>query len=351
MKATFLPTRRANRWLLVSVVVLVSGLGGLLAACSGSETSTTLAGATVTSATAPSTTSSTTLPSTTSTTLTDAAAVARTGALEEAFSAAWDAKDPDALSSMNADEIKSYDANLVGMVITKQDIDGMLYDTNWWGGFEIGPMTSYFVSGDGRFAARMSMFAARDKSGTLRPQPGASLHAFANEKFVWVYDYYGGVLTESVHTEPVPLSSPSAVELGSPATQTAIAEATATIDMWLAAYNGRDAEAFLSAYAEEATYTDVVSPDWRVMTKSELAADVASHFPRAEFQSKLEASPGSPMGAFFVSADGRNAAVQGNYKDRGTNGAKPMLVILELQDGKIVQQYNYISMDRALLQP
>ncbi len=170
----------------------------------------------------------------------------------------------------------------------------MLYDTNWWGGFEIGPMTSYFVSGDGRFAAQMGMFAALDKSGNLRPQPGASLLAFANEKLVWVYDYYGGVLTESVHTEPVPPFPPSGVQPGSPAAQTAIAGTTATIEKWLAAYNDRDTEAFLSAYAEGAEYTDVVSPDWRVMTKSQLAADVASHFPRAEFQSRLEASPGSP---------------------------------------------------------
>ena len=88
------------------------------------------------------------------------------------------------------------------------------------------------------------------------------------------------------------------------------------------------------------------------MTKSRLAADVASHFGRTEFAAKLEPSPGSAMDStFFVSAEGRYAAVQGSYEDTGTDGAKPMLVILKLQAGEIVQQYDYVAMDRSLLQP
>ncbi len=121
------------------------------------------------------------------------------------------------------------------------------------------------------------------------------------------------------------------------------------------AYNGRDATSFLSFYAEDAKYVDVVSPRWRVMTKSRLAADVASRFPRSEFASKLEPEPGSPMaGSYFVSADGRFAAVQGTYADEiagGTLVDQPMLVILELRAGQIIQQYNFVAMDRSLLRP
>lgn len=61
----------------------------------------------------------------------------------------------------------------------------MLHDANWWKGFQT-RITTYFVSWDGRFAADLSMFAARDESGNLPWQPGASLLAFANGKIVWV---------------------------------------------------------------------------------------------------------------------------------------------------------------------
>jgi hypothetical protein len=88
------------------------------------------------------------------------------------------------------------------------------------------------------------------------------------------------------------------------------------------------------------------------MTKSALAADAASHFPRTEFASKLEPSLGSALqDFFFVSADGRYGAVQGNCGDTGTTGAVPMIVILELQDGKIIQQYNFVAVGRSLLEP
>ena len=123
----------------------------------------------------------------------------------------------------------------------------------------------------------------------------------------------------------------------------------------MAAYNGRNAERFLASYADDAKYLDVVSPDWRVLSKSELAEDVAAHFSRAEFKSKLEPSPSADLSpltdSFFVSADGRFAAVQGSYQDKGTDGAKPMLLLLVLQDGKITTQYNLMLVERDLLQP
>ena len=55
--------------------------------------------------------------------------------------------------------------------------------------------------------------------------------------------------------------------------------------------------------------------------------------------------------AHFVSHDGRFAAVQGTYLDLGTPGGLPMLIVLELEAGQIVRQYNYVAMDRSLLGP
>jgi hypothetical protein len=362
MRAKFLASRRFNLWLFVSVVVLVAGLGGLMAACGATPaqpaltTATAAAPSSATSTTRePSTISTaataTTLPPTPSTTV----PVAKTESVVKAFMAAWNSSwdansDHGVLNSLFSQDVEYYDATL-SAVITKADIDGMVRDPNWWKSFQL-KERSYFVSSDGRFAATLGTIAIRDSSGNLPWQPSASVHAFGNGKIVWEYDYYGGEPGKSRQTEQPLTIPPSVVEPGSPAAQTAIAEATATLEKWLAAYNGRDATAFLSFYAEQTKYVDVVSPEWRVMTKSDLAADVSSRFSRSEFQSKIEPAYGSAMtDSFFVSADGRFAAVQGSYQDTGTGSARPMLLILELQDGKIVGQYNFIAMDKALLQP
>jgi len=333
------------------LLVLVVGLS-LLAACGDSGSTTTTAATITTGApattTAPSTTTTTTLPAnTTTTTTTESDPVVRTAAVVEAFAAAWAAEDPDALSAFYADELRSYDATAGGAAFDKSTIDSVLHGMWVRGAFEVA-LTSYFVSSDGRFAATLGTFSEQDESGNLVPKPYASLLAFENDQIVWVYDYYGGALS---NTEPMPVISLSTVDPGSPEALSAIAEATATIEQWIAAYNDRDAETFLTFYADEARYVDVVGPDWRIMTKAELAADVASHFPRAEFESRLEPSFGSVVDLFFVSADGHFAAAQGAYEDQGTIIAKPMVVILEIQDGAIVRQYNFIVMERDLLQP
>jgi ketosteroid isomerase-like protein len=266
---------------------------------------------------------------------------------------AWSAKkDRRAQSSLYADDVQFYDATEVYALITKSDMDAMSQDPDWWRAFRV-TQESSFVSADGRFAATLGKIALRDESGGLPWQPAASVLAVANDKIVWECDYYGGERFVAGQTTPMPAIPPGVVKPGSPAAERAIAEATTTIGQWLAAYNGREAASFLSFYAEDARYVDLVSPEWRVMTKSRLAADVASRFPRDEFQSRLEPSPGSAMdSAYFVSPDGRFAAVQGTYADRGTPpGGLPMLIVLELEAGEIVRQHNYVAMDRSLLEP
>jgi len=340
----------------------------LMAACGGAETTTTqtvTTTAVVTSTAAPPRTMTvtttqavttseavTTLPTTTSSTASVEQAESVTKAFMAAWNNAWQAgSDPEALPSLSADDIKYYDATMPGTVITKADIEGMVHDPNWWKIFQV-IEKSYFVSGDGRFAAVLGMFALRDASGNLPWQTGASLLKIGNDKIVWEYDYYGGEQGKATPTEPMLTIAAGGTGPGSPAAQTAIADATADVKEWLAAYNGRDAKTFLSFYADAAKCVDLVSPKWRVMTTSQLAADVAAHFPRTEFASKLEPSLGSALqDFFFVSADGRYAAVQGNYEDTGTSGGVPMVVILELQDGKIIQQYNFMAIDASLLQP
>ena len=336
----------AKAAIMLALLVVLALLA--LAACGGSPESGSAA-----SSMTPSTTAS---PATTPPAASDPAQVARTEAvvrqLMTAWNNAWSAKkDRRAQSSLYADEVQYYDAAEGYALITKSDMDAMSQDPYWWKSFQV-TQESSFVSADGRFAATLGRIALRDESGDLPWQPAVSVLAVANDKIVWECDYYGGEPGVAGQTTPMPAVSSGAVAPGSPAAKTAIAEATATISKWLSAFNAREAASFLSFYAEDAKYVDVASPKWRVMTKSQLAADVASRFARTEFQSRLEPSPGSAMDtAFFISADGRHAAVQGSYEDAETGGAKPMLVILELRAGQIVRQYNFVAMDRSLLRP
>jgi ketosteroid isomerase-like protein len=331
------------------LLVLVVGLA-LLAACGDSVSTTTAAATTTTGAptttTAPSITSTTTLPATTTTT-TEPDPVARTAALVEGFAAAWAADDPEALSAYYADEVLSYDATAGGVAFDKTTIDNVLQHHWAQGRFQVA-LNSFFVSPDGRFAATIGTFSEQDLSGALVPVPYASLLAVDGDLIVWVYDYYGGAMSA---TELMPTIPPNSMEAGSSEAQATVAATMATVERWIAAYNDRDTAAFLGCYADELRYVDLVSPDWRVLDKAGLAEDVASHFPRAQFESRLEPSFHSALDSFIVSADGRFAVVQGAYKDEGIPSARLMVVILGLQDGVIVGQYNFMSMAGDLLQP
>jgi hypothetical protein len=270
---------------------------------------------------------------------------ATTSAAMKTWATGWSTEDPDLLSPLYADDVRGYDANEPGWSWNKADAEEMLRDPAWWTNFDVNGH-SFFVTADGRFAVALSTFTA-PVAGMDRV-PAASVVAFENGRIVWNYDYYGGVASA---TEPM-LAFPSSVaDPASPDAQAAVAETTATLEAWLAAFNGRDGEALLAAYADGATYTDVVGPEWRAMDRAELAADVASHFPRAEFATRLEPPSGSPVDPFLVSADGRFAAVQGTYQDQGISVATPMVVFLEMSEGKIVRQYNLMLVDRDLLQP
>ena len=338
----------AQAAIMLALLIVIAAL--VLAACGGSPTSGSTA-----STTTPSTTAS---PATTPA-VADPAQAARTESVVKALMTAWNnawsaSRDRRGLSSLFADDVQYYDAAAIDTVITKSDIDAMGQDPDWWKSFRV-TLRSSFVSSDGRFAATLGKIAYRDASGDLPWQPAVSVHAVANDKIVWECDYYGGALGMAGQTAPMPSIARSAVAPESAAAKTAITESTATISKWLSAFNGRNAASFLSFYADGARYVDVVSPRWRVMTKSRLAADVASRLPRSAFASKLEPEPGSPAGAaYFVSADGRFAAVQGTYADEiagGTRVDEPMLVILKLRAGQIIQQYNFVAMDRSFLRP
>jgi ketosteroid isomerase-like protein len=274
--------------LTLGALVLIATV--VLAACGGSSKSG--GGATTTASPKSTTASPVTAPA-----AADSAQVVRTesvvGALMATWNNAWSAtRNRDGVLAFFADDVVYRDVT-IDEVITKSDMDSMAHDPNWWKSFRL-HLDSSFVSADGRFAATLGRIAIRDASGGLPWQPAASVLALTNDKVVWEYDYYGGEPGMSRQNQTM-LSVPRREDTpGSSAAQAAVAASTATVQKWRAAYNARDAEAFLSTYSDNARYIDVVSPRWRVMTKSQLAADVASRFPRSEFRSRLAPEPGSP---------------------------------------------------------
>jgi ketosteroid isomerase-like protein len=337
----------------VVMPVLLTVIAALvLAACGGSSVSGTAASL-MTPSTAVSPTAAPPAPA-------DPARVARAESVVKAYMTAWNnarsvKRDRRGLLSLYADGVQYYDAAAIDTVITKSEMAAMNQDPDWWESFRL-TLESSFVSADGRFAAVLGKIALGGESGDLPWQPAVSLLAIAaDDEIVWECDYYGGEPGVAGQTAPMPAVPSGAVAPGSRVAGTALAASMAAISKWRAAFDDRDAASFLSFYGEDARYVDVVSPRWRVMTKSQLAADVASRFAGSEFASKLGPEPGSAAdSAFFVSADGRFSAVQGTYLDEVAGGGlvdQPMLVILVLRAGQIVRQYNYVAMDRSLLQP
>jgi ketosteroid isomerase-like protein len=247
--------------------------------------------------------------------------------LVKGFAAAWDAGDADQLLSYYSQDVKSYDATSGGVFYGYSTVDDVLHH-DWINGSFIVNIASFFVSHDGRFAATVGTFSQKDSSGQVVPTPYVSLVEVSGKKLVWIYDYYGGVSAKGLPLQKIPASASQP----DPSNQVVIGT-RALVTAWEAAYNGKDSAAFLSSYADAAKVTQVISPEWRIFTKNTLEQEITSQFASVKFVSQLS--------DFFVSADGHFVAVQGTYDDAKTMDT-PMVIILEVKDGKIVEEYDYM---------
>jgi ketosteroid isomerase-like protein len=147
-------------------------------------------------------------------------------------------------------------------------------------------------------------------------------------KIIRVYDYYGGLMSETLPLQVIPDSASQAAS-----SDQVVVDTKAMITDWEKAFNNKDQEAFLSFYADQAKYTQVIAPEWRVFTKEPLSQDVLSKFSSEKFVSMLD--------TFFISADGHYAAIQGTYDDAKTFET-PMVILLKVENGKIIEQYDYL---------
>ena len=257
--------------------------------------------------------------------------VYKTGELLKGFASAWSDRDGDKLLSYYSKSVKSYDATSQGLYYDYTAIASVLHWDIPNGVFDV-KILSFFVSDDGRFAATVGTFG--ELKGTEYDSiPYVSLLEISEGQIVWAYDYYGGILSDVHPLQEIPESANKPASSGK-----VIAETRMTITDWEAAYNNQDAQTLISLYADRATCTDVVGPEWRVLTKDSLLQDLEDQFQSEEFASSLD--------NFFVSANGRFAAVQGVYADANVT-KRPMVILLEVDKGKVVEQYNYLFYKRT----
>ncbi|HVP21333.1 MAG TPA: nuclear transport factor 2 family protein [Anaerolineaceae bacterium] len=304
------------------VVILL--IAAILAACSSSTTvAPTAVPPTPTSPTPTPANTSTSPPQTRTATPNP---VPGTVALVKGWFAAFAAHNPDQIVSFYSKDIQEYDATFASnSYMNYSAIDGFYHVEYMTGSFNLNPdssKTSFFVSDDGRFVATLSIWT--DVEGS---KPDVSLLEFKDGKIIWQYDYYGRMPANTSDLQTIPASA------NQPAPANLVDQTRATIMQWQAAYNSRNAQAYLSSYADQAEYTDATSAQWRVLSRTGLEKEIAASFTDPEFKSKLD--------TFFVSANGRYAAVQGVYKDAKTVDI-PMVVILEIENGKIINQHNYL---------
>lgn len=110
--------------------------------------------------------------------------------------------------------------------------------------------------------------------------------------------------------------------------------AEAVMKAYIAAYEAKDATAYLSLFSRDAVYVDFAV---QVHAKvSQLRTELVSSFRRKGFRFSIQ--------SFFVSGDGRFAALQGTYSDSGGRGqpaSVPIASFLEIRDGKITRETLY----------
>ncbi len=249
----------------------------------------------------------------------DSAAVETTAAQVKGWSAALNARDPDRIVSFYSPDAVGYDATFSpGFFQNYGAINGFYHSE--FASFDWKPK-SFFVSGDGQFAASLGIYT--DVNGTA---PDVILLEFKSGKIVKDTRYYGGAAGHPLPVQAIPDSA-------SQPDPSNAARTNAALTAWKAAFTNRDIKSFLSFYAGQAHYIDVIDPQWRVFSKSELDKEMAARFDSSNFKSTL--------GNFFVSANGHFAAVQGVYRDQKTANIT-MVIILEVENSKIIGQYNYL---------
>jgi len=186
------------------------------------------------------------------------AAVKEAEALMDKYVAGWQDENSDALIPLLADDIIGFDALEKDWSFNKENAIKMVENPDWWKEIELG-QKSILVSSDGKYAINMTTMTFNFWGrGTL---PNAHIVALRDGKIIFSYDYYGAALSDA---EPLPTFDLRTVEPGSDEATKLVNQTTATVAKWQKTYNERNAEDYLSCFAEDLKYIDAVKP-WTVL--------------------------------------------------------------------------------------
>lgn len=126
---------------------------------------------------------------------------------------------------------------------------------------------------------------------------------------------------------------------GAPGQSAAVQEAESTVKAFITAYEAKDTDKTMALFDQDAIYMDNGSPGFRGMGQvyvRNIRTIWAQTFQNPAFQMKFD--------SYFVSADGKHAALTATYTNRGlspTPSSVPLVIILELSNGKIIREDDY----------
>ena len=110
--------------------------------------------------------------------------------------------------------------------------------------------------------------------------------------------------------------------------------AKSLVEAYIAAYEAKDARAYLALFSTDADYLDFAV---QVHAKiGSLKDELASSFRRAGFHLRIH--------TYFISVDGHSVALQGTYSDSARTGdpvTVPIASFLQISGGKITREALY----------
>jgi ketosteroid isomerase-like protein len=122
--------------------------------------------------------------------------------------------------------------------------------------------------------------------------------------------------------------------MGLPKPQATARTARSLATAYISAYQAKDVAGYLSLFSKDADYVDYGVQVHKKIRQ--LREELQHSFQREEFQLEVH--------SFFVSEDGRFAALMGSYTDterRGQDISVPIVSIIEVHNGEIVKESLY----------
>lgn len=140
---------------------------------------------------------------------------------------------------------------------------------------------------------------------------------------LWITLFLSACGAPAVAPKPTPMPDPAV-------------PTRALVQGWVDACHALDADKYMSYYAGNAVYHDMSLTDLGLYSRDALDRVVHSNFKQAGFKVEIT--------SFFVSTDGKRAALEGTYYDLNRSGKQvgmPIVILLEIRDGLIIRETDY----------